>query len=282
MNKCLTCGGIGWIPFEKDAEPYYGEPARGETVEFARRCPDCNGGQAIVEHTKKRAQLPASMYDIEYKDFDWLIYEDDQGRVIDLTKQRQLVELFIREFEEWQTEGIGLYIWSKTKGSGKTFLASAICNTLIKTHHVKPKFISVADLIALEKTASSDKYAGRYEKDPVLELIDCDVLVLDDLGQSNVGGAWLEDILFRIFDSRMQNNAVTIVTSNKKIDQHDLDDRISDRMNSMLQPIPLPDFRVRSRVSATKKRELLTRIGFMRSKDPQPKQMTFEGLEVTK
>lgn len=270
MNKCKTCGGTGWLTSEKDAVPYYGEDFKNTTIEFARRCPDCNGGQAIVEHTKRRAQLPASMYDVEYyKDFNWDIYEDEQGNKIDLTKQQQLVELFIREYAEWKKEGIGLYIWSKTKGSGKTYLASAICNTLIKERKAKPKFVSASELINIDKSASSDKYAGRYDADPVAELCECDVLVLDDLGQNNTGGGWLEDILFRIFETRMQNKAITIVTSNRRIDRHEFDDRIIDRLNRIMQPIPLPDFRVRAKVANDNKRELLRRVGFMKPKSPE-------------
>lgn len=290
--KCKECGGTGWITkLVPSSEAYayddeHKEIHRGvyedlpaHMVEYAAKCPVCNGGEAVIKRKKKRANLPASFYDVKIEAFDWSIYEDDAGRRIDLTKQQQFVTSFLDNFKIWQDSGVGLYIWSKVKGNGKTFLASAICNTLIERYHVASKFVSVSELIFLEKNADKDKNAAQYATDPILELCECDVLVLDDLGQTSAGGAWLEDILFRIFDTRMQNKLITIVTSNKKIDAHQIDDRISDRMNDILQPLPLPDYKVRSAKAKDKKKALLMSLGLMGRPQPEPQQLTIEDME---
>lgn len=273
-TKCKECNGTGWLIVEKDAEPFYGEPARGTILEFAQRCPACNGGQAIVEQTKKRAQLPASFYNAELKDFDWTIYRDDNDRQVDLAKQQQFVEAFVNEFKAWQEFGLGLYIWSHTRGSGKTFLASAICNTLIKKYGVKPKFVSAFDLINLDKSASTDKYATRYEKDPIAELCECDLLVLDDLGKQN-GDNWTRDIMYRITNSRMTEKRITIITSNARNSELPFDDKLTDRINKLTQNIPLPDYCVRAREANEEKRELYTKIGLINTKPTTPEQMSF-------
>lgn len=290
MNGCKECGGTGWLTeLVPSAEAYawdsFGKKTikgvyAGETpcmIEYAVKCPVCNGGTAIVTRRRKQANIPAAFYDADMSDFRWDIYEDDAGNKIDLAKQQLFVESFLQNFKEWQDSGIGLYIWSKTKGSGKTFLASAICNTLIKKYHIKSKFVATVNLVSLEKNASRDKYATTYESDPIKELCDCDLLVLDDLGQTASGGGWLEDILFRIFDTRMQKKAVTIVTSNRKMDAHNFDDRISDRMNDSLQPLPLPDYKVRSNNAKARKRTLLTKLGLMGNRGtPQPDPVQME------
>lgn len=203
---------------------------------------------------RQRSQIPATFYEATMSDFDWHIYKDGQGNEIDLSLHREMVGSFIDNFKEWQKSNMGLYIWSTTRGCGKTFLASAICNELISRYKCKPKFVSVSDLIGIDK-----------EEDPrrLNELMEADVVVLDDLGQQNIGNKWLEDILFRLLDHRMQAGLMVIVTSNVRTGQLNFDDRVADRLNDLTYEIPLPDYCVRSRGSQRKKRDLLTRLGII-------------------
>ena len=258
--KCPKCGGLGWFLYKKEVD---GMPA---PYEFAAACPMCNGEAAKETRKKKKANIPAAFYDAEFKDFDWTIYKDEKGEAIDLSKQQMYVTSFVNDFSDWSKKGIGLYIWSKTRGSGKTFLASAICNTLIKERHLDTKFVSVSALIDMVKDGKD------APKHPIEELCECDVLVLDDLGQQNAGNGWLMDILFRITDSRMQDRKITIVTSNKRLQELDFDDRILDRLNRMLQPIPLPEYCVRARESNTEKMDLFASLGLMKRKEPKPEE----------
>lgn len=269
--RCPECGGSGWIYYKA---PCPDEPAyKGNLIDWGKACPLCNGEAAKETHRKKQANIPQAFYNAEFKDFNWTIYKDEQGNPIDLSKQQMYVTSFVNDFADWNKRGIGLYIWSKTRGTGKTYLASAICNTLIKERHLQTRFVSVSALIDMVKD-------GRDRpKHPIDELCECDVLVLDDLGQQNGGNEWLTDILFRICDTRMQTQRITIVTSNKKLRELNFDDRILDRLNKMLQPIPLPDYCVRDRESSKAKLELFARLGLMKPKvsideDPQ------ERLEV--
>ena len=93
--------------------------------------------------------------------------------------------------------------------------------------------------------------------------MDCELLVLDDLGQKKMGEEWLDDILFRIIDSRYQNKKVTLCTSNIELKKIRLDDRVSDRLNKMCQPIPLPEFSFRQKESIQKKKEFFKEIGLL-------------------
>ena len=47
----------------------------------------------------------------------------------------------------FQREGRGLYFYSDTKGSGKTMIACAVANEILKTHDISVKFTSVTDYI---------------------------------------------------------------------------------------------------------------------------------------
>lgn len=268
QTECTQCGGTGFIFYEKEVPELYGE---GVMIEFARRCPACNGGEAIVRHAKRMAKIPESFYDAEFKDFDWTLYKDDKGNPINLSKEQRFVTSFVEDFKIWAEKGIGLYIWSRTRGTGKTFLASAICNTLIKERHLTTKFVSVSGLIDLVQESKGTK------TNPIMELCECDILVLDDLGQQNAGNGWLMDILFRICDTRMQTKRITIVTSNKKLWELDFDDRILDRLNKMLQQIPLPNYCVRKSEANSDKRELFETLGLMQKKtEPKYEQQSLD------
>lgn len=263
IGKCTECGGTGWIDYQKPASEvtvegnkiYEGQKG---TITFARRCPSCSGGTAVIQRVKKRANIPASFYDAEFNDFDWDVYLDNDGKPIDMSLQKRFVTSFLMDFPKWSDRGIGLYIWSKTRGSGKTFLASTICNTLIKERRLTTKFVSVSNLIDLVNESRKDGTMN-----PIKELCECDVLVLDDIGQQNTANEWLMDILFKICDSRIQEQKITIATSNKKIYELKFDDRILDRLNRMCQMIPLPDYCVRSSEATQEKKDLFAELGLM-------------------
>lgn len=261
IGGCSYCVN-GWVIHERPANQcriegnLVYEEDDDALVEYVTACPYCRGEEYKYTRSRKKAQIPAAYYDAEFEDFDWTIYEDDKGRKLVLEQQELFVTSFINDYRKWEKEGIGLYIWSKMKGSGKTFLASAICNTLIKRYHIRPKFVSASELLNI---------ASKAEKgtDPIGELCECNLLVLDDLGQKNTGEDWMNDIVFRIFDARMNDKLITLVTSNKRMEDQPFDDRISDRMYQMLQPIPLPDYCVRAKEAKEAKKALLKKLGLM-------------------
>lgn len=232
-------------------------------IEFAVPCSYCNGGHAVkVRESKRNANIPHSFYDSMLEDFKWDIYRDEQQRIVSLEKHKEIVTAFINDFATFEKYGVGLYIYSKMKGSGKTFLASCICNELIAKYPMNTKFVRAAELIDIQKSGT-DSYGSKYDKDPIQLLCDCKLLVIDDLGQKQTGTEWTSDILFRILDNRMQNKLVTIITSNIEIQSLQLDDRIVDRVNKICQPIPLPEYCVRSRTAYENKLCLFQELGIL-------------------
>lgn len=221
-------------------------------------CPKCNGRQRVVDQRKKAAHLPEIMAEATMLDFDWNVYVDVDGRKIDTSRKQQLVNSFLSQFSLWKADGMGLYISSKIRGSGKTFLASAICNALMVDKYVRVQFIPANELIPIS--------SGEYSRDNVTidTLMNVDVLTIDDLGQKNNGKGWIEDILFEVLDARMNSQRITIVTSNYAISELEYDSRIVDRLNNMTVNIALPEVSVRLNKANDRKAELYKKVGIMR------------------
>lgn len=230
----------------------YGEP-----------CPSCRGiTQEAVENTKKAAEIPLSFSDKRYTDFMWGVYCNEQGNTIDTHTHQKAVKSFIGEFELWEAEGYGLYIYSATKGSGKTFLASVICNELMSKYNTRTKFVSATSLLDIAKSGI-DNSSSTYERDPIQLLCDCRVLVIDDIGQKKTGGEWMSEILFRIIDARITGKKSTIFTSNLNVGELPIDYRIIDRIYQRSHPLHLPEFNVRAREALDKKLSFLKDRGII-------------------
>jgi len=237
---------------------------KDETFEtwVSKKCPSCNGGFAgRVSTIKKNAGVPTTFYDKRLDAFDWSLYRKDDGTPYDTSKHQETVTKITKEFEKWDERGMGLYIWSKVKGSGKSFLASCICNELMNTKAIKTRFVNCADLIDISQSGDKDSWE-EYKRDPMKLLRECKFLVLDDIGQ-RTNSEWLEDLLYKLIDERTRNNLVTIITANMSISDLKLDDRISDRINAKCIPLHLPEVKIRSKETMTTRNEFLKEMGLI-------------------
>ena len=242
-DVCPVCGGSGWEQCEIDA-PIYGDGAKASAV---RPCTRCHGG-----HDRKVADAKVAADIAEDRDlssFNWDLYDKD------LTKERRIVEKYVENLPEFEREGFGLFITSKTRGSGKTYLASAIGGELINRYALTARFVSVSDLLEISRQKRDD--GG----DPLEDLISCRVLILDDLGQKLTGRDWLADVLFRIIDKRYRAKRTVVVTSNDPVTELDLDDRIVDRLYRMTFTVRLPETCIRAREANTRRREIMAKLG---------------------
>lgn len=265
-NECKRCGGTGMYMFMQKASEYAKE--RGVPhiykedweIPVGKPCPFCNGGFADdVIKVKKSADIPNSFYNKRLSDFDWGVYVTDDGKSFNTSSQQNAIKSFIEQFEIWEKKNMGLYIYSKTKGSGKTFLASCICNELMNKQAIRTRFVSASQLIDISQ--SGDKNANdEYKRNPMKLLHECKFLVIDDLGQKNLGNEWLEDILFKLLDDRMVNSRMTMITSNLAIQELPFNERITDRINKLCMPFHLPEICVRSKEIRESRQELLKEL----------------------
>lgn len=243
-DVCPVCHGTGWEETEIDTSDVYGE---GSTTKAVKPCTACNGGHARkVADALIVADIPEGR---SLSDFDWTLYG------VDTSREKKIVNTFVERFTEFERDGLGLYLTSKTRGSGKTFLASCIGGELINRYETSLRFVNASDLLEISKEKRDD--GG----DPLDALITCRVLILDDLGQKLTGRDWLTDVLFRIIDKRYQQKRTMIVTSNVDLKELNFDDRVVDRLYAMTCLVKIPEFCVRARDANTRKKAILQKFG---------------------
>ncbi|MDI7740599.1 ATP-binding protein [Lysinibacillus fusiformis] len=77
------------------------------------------------------------------------------------------------------------------------------------------------------------------------------LLVIDDIGVEKVS-EWSEEMFTQILDERMTNFRPTVITSNFSINQlskHYKMGRVSNRIEKMTFPIPMPEESIRSKIA---------------------------------
>lgn len=112
----------------------------------------------------------------------------------------------------------GLYI-NGGSGTGKSYIACALTNYLIKEKAVKVAFVNVRNFIA-DCISTFDNYSKEnYVAKQIALLQNVDVLVLDDLGGEKVSEWSTHSVLFEILDYRAQLKKLTFITSMYDIEQ---------------------------------------------------------------
>lgn len=252
-----------WERYRREKGNYpYGN--RDWDDDFGTPCPECAGGEERkTTIVKKQSGIPSAYYDKRYSEFDWSIYSDNAEMKAEAEMIKKTTDSFIKLFEKWEEHKTGLYLWNKIKGSGKTFLASCICNELIATRGIGTKFVNASDLLEISRTENPEE-RDEYKRFPIKLLYECKLLVLDDLGQKNCGNGWMEDVLFKILDERMNRGRLLIITSNISIDELPFDERLTDRLNKMCHSIEMPRKSVRAQESFKDKADLFKEVGLLK------------------
>ena len=222
-SEKVSCSGANYIWDTYDIDGY------GEALYIHEE------GRIDGDFRKERAMIPFQYIGVKPKDFSWSIYG------CDVEAQKNIANAFIVNFEKFEAEGKGLYIYSQKKGSGKTMLSCCLLNELIDTRPINAKFITVPDFIELTKKGF--KYENCSEE--VDAIFGTRLLVLDDLGVQ-MNREWVDTVLYRLINYRTTKKLVTVFTSNIAVDHLKIDERISDRIFSMTVPLILPEVSIRN------------------------------------
>lgn len=197
-----------------------------------------------TEFRKARAMMPAEFMNLTGGDFMWERYG------VDVRRPRSTVNNYIVKYETLQEKGMGLYIFSKTKGSGKTMLSCCILNELSKRYVGSVKFVNALDLLEMTKK-------GFNQDDQEIEnLYICQVLVIDDIGVQ-LDREWVNTVFYRLINERYGSRKATIYTSNMAINDLKMDDRIVDRIESTSFEVHLPEVPLRSILRQEEKEKLM-------------------------
>lgn len=209
-----------------------------------------NAIPANGEFRRMRSMIPFEYLFKTGRDFDWSLYGDKLNG-----DSKKLANAFVLNFKSFKTEGKGLYVYSETRGSGKTMLACCLANEVAERFGLPIKYMSVIDYLELTKKG----YKKQEEKEEQENIRKTGLLVLDDIGVE-LSNEWTGTILYGLIDFRYVSKRPTIITSNIPIDGLHIDSRVKDRINAMCIPIPLPEVPVRSIMAADANRRFLNRI----------------------
>lgn len=178
-------------------------------------------------NNKRFASVPGLYKEARFDNFRTDVYRDVDHRMQADAAMKDAMR-FVEHFEAMEEHGMGLYICSEARGSGKSRLASTISNELTEKD-IRNKYASASAILSeIQKTWDNTNHES--EAMILRNYIEPKVLIIDDLGARS-GKDWIDEKFLMLFDSRYQENKVTIITSNyepQKLPFRDM--RIIDRL----------------------------------------------------
>jgi DNA replication protein DnaC len=146
----------------------------------------------------------------------------------DAARARMKVDEYLDSWEENREEGRGLYFCGGV-GTGKTHLAVAVMNELIRRKRVPSLFVTVPEL--LDNLRETYNKPGRNLDEWMDAVQNADFLVLDDLG-SERPTEWVRERIFVMVNYRYREALPTVFTSN--IGPKDLAQQLGERTASRI------------------------------------------------
>lgn len=240
-DVCPICNGDEWILVEKDG------------IERAVPC-KCRE-RAVMSRRLRFADIPEAFRGMDLKTFRMDAYRnpDSKKKVSDACK---IIKTYLDDFEKQKEQGMGLFIWSRTKGSGKTRIAAGIANELMKRYAVK----FAVSLTILQEIKNTWRRDAEYSESRLLDALStADVLIIDDFGVERPAD-WINDKLYQIINERYINRKVTIFTSNESLETLQYDDRITNRIKERTYQIAFPEESVRDHIAERHREEMIQKV----------------------
>ena len=136
-------------------------------------------------------------------------FENYQGEE---NQSLMIAKNFVEDYEKMKKENIGLLFYGSV-GSGKTYLACSIANSLIEQYQISVKIRNFAQIINELQKSSFD-----FDKNAYIEsLVNTSVLILDDLGIER-DTSYAKEQVYNIVNSRYLKQKPTIFTTNLSYD----------------------------------------------------------------
>lgn len=248
---CPHCGAelqAEWVEFPPALQEKYGKPGEWDYLPCTAECEKKNDRRewelmrrdARVEALRERSGLSKRLKGFTFASFKPYVSHA-------ATKAAERVEKYLAEWEANREAGKGLYFCGGV-GTGKTHLAVAVMNEVIRKEKVPSLFVTVPELL--------DNMRGAYNKpgrdlDEWMDSVqNAELLLLDDLGAERPS-EWVKERLFVIINHRYREELPTIFTSNigPKELAAQLGERTASRVISMCEGVELegPDYRETTR-----------------------------------
>lgn len=249
MPVCPKCQnrGVYRRSFDQNGVELFGEDMNAAgSYDYFYPC-DCmkSKNNQTLKNNRKFSAVPQLYADADFSNFQIKIY----SKVNSLERASVALrdsKAFVDHFEQFDEKGLGLYIYSDARGSGKSRLASSIANELMKKD-IRVRYESANKILSEIQKAWSD--TGVSESSILKNYIEPRVLIIDDFGARS-GKDWMDEKFLMLIDARYQGNKITIFTSNYEVEKlpfHDM--RIIDRLSDVnrFHSIRMPDESVRQR-----------------------------------
>lgn len=190
------------------------------------------------------ANIPPTFKDMQLNTFRTSVYQlqDSKDKINVIVSA---VKTYLANFNEMQSEGKGLYLYSNTKGSGKTRLIASVANKLLENHQVK--FATSTAILQEIKKTWGDK-AEQSESKLIQDLINTEILIIDDFGTEKVKD-WNNERFYHLINERYINKKVTLYTSNHALNELEYDERITNRIKEQAFQLPFPEESVRDLIA---------------------------------
>ena len=189
--NCVKCGGTGWRIVERAG------------LSGAERCDCVSTGRSDALFQNSR--IPPNYEGARLDTFD---PSDNPITRAGLGSALLAAKGFARDFPAVNPPGLLLI---GEPGTGKTHLAVGVMKVLLEKGH-ECVFYDYQNL--LDRIRSSyDSTSGTSDREAYATALDCDVLLLDDLGAHRVT-EWVEDIVTSIITYRCNHRKPLIATTN--------------------------------------------------------------------
>lgn len=166
---------------------------------------------------------------------------------------KQVVSLCRRYVEDFSVRKDNLLFTGKT-GLGKTFLSNCIAKELIEQSY-SVVYLQAAQMFDIFSKERFDRDSTDEDRDRSQYLLECDLLIIDDLGTELVN-TFTTSQLFYVVNERVNRAKGTIISTNLPINEmrDEFTDRVMSRIISGYTVIPLygEDIRIQKKLERVK------------------------------
>ena len=223
-------------------------------LELHYRCPDCRDTGLIdgrkchcfLQAQMKLLHAQSNLEDVlERENFKALSYEyyDDteilpQLGITNAAYMRRVVagcREFVRDFDKKHDN----LLFTGSTGVGKTFLTNCIARELMDDFH-SVIYLTASDLFDVFSRNKFDYDNAEDMKDMYRFILDCDLLIIDDLG-TELNNSFTSSQQFYCINERMNMSRSTIISTNLTLARlrDSYTDRVTSRIMSGYRIIPL-------------------------------------------
>ncbi len=143
-----------------------------------------------------------------------------------LKKAYELAKSYVAKFPNVKTPNL---IFMGEVGVGKTFLLECVANALLEKEH----FVVYVTAFGLSNAMLKSLTVGALEREALLSpLLDCDLLIIDDLGSEPMFRNLSTSNLFTIFNEREIKNKPTLLSTNLGLEE--IEERYGNRLFSRI------------------------------------------------